>query len=231
MQKNMSTHRHLLGAVVLLAAGILNSAAQTPAVPQRKATRPPVAKRRFTSDAVEKEIVRVTGAVADPELAWMFQACYPNTLDTTVNFSTVDGKPDTFIITGDINAMWLRDSCAQVQAYLPLCKQDAHLAEMIAGLIRRQTACILIDPYANAFLKDASKPSPHARDHTLMKPSVFQRDWELDSLCLLHPFGLSVLENHRRHLRVRRRLVESHAPRRSHDARTTAQGRQRPLPL
>jgi meiotically up-regulated gene 157 (Mug157) protein len=113
----------------------------------------------------------------------MFQACYPNTLDTAVNFSTVNGKPDTFIITGDINAMWLRDSCAQVQAYLPLCKEDAHLAEMIAGLIRRQTSCILIDPYANAFQKDGSKPSPHARDHTVMKPSVFQRDWELDSLC------------------------------------------------
>jgi meiotically up-regulated gene 157 (Mug157) protein len=157
--------------------------AQTLSDLEKKATRPPPAKRKFTSAAVEAEIVRVTHAIADPEIAWMFQACYPNTLDTTVNFTDADGKPDTFIITGDINAMWLRDSSAQVQAYLPLCKQDKHLAEMIVGLIRRQTACILIDPYANAFMRDASKPSPHARDRTDMRPGVYQRDWELDSLC------------------------------------------------
>ena len=171
---------------LLLAAGFLAGSvamAQTPANVPRPPTRPPLEKRKFTSEAVEKEIVRVTGAIADPDVAWLFQACYPNTLDTTVNFSTVNGKPDTYIVTGDINAMWLRDSCAQVQGYLPLCKEDAHLAEMIAGLIHHQTACILLDPYANAFMHDASKPSPHARDHTDMRPGVYQRDWELDSLC------------------------------------------------
>jgi meiotically up-regulated gene 157 (Mug157) protein len=171
----------LLLTIAVLAGS--NAIGQISPETPRKPTRPALEKRKFTSVAVEKEIVRVTSAIADPDLAWMFQACYPNTLDTTVNFSTPDGRPDTFIITGDINAMWLRDSSAQVQAYLPLCKEDAHLAEMIKGLIHRQTACILMDPYANAFLKDASKPSPHARDHTVMKPSVFQRDWELDSLC------------------------------------------------
>ena len=54
---------------------------------------------------------------------------------------------------------------------------------MVAGLIHRQAACILIDPYANAFQKDASKPSPHARDRTDMRPGVFERKWEVDSLC------------------------------------------------
>ena len=120
---SISIPRCLLGLIGLAVFGPLTSLAQTPAQPPRKATRPPVEKRKFTSEAVEKEIVRVTGAIADPDLAWMFQACYPNTLDTTVNFSTAGGKPDTFIITGDINAMWLRDSCAQVQGYLPLCKE------------------------------------------------------------------------------------------------------------
>ena len=157
--------------------------AQAPSAIPRKPTRPAPEKRKFTSEAVEKEIVRVTGEIADPDTAWIFQACYPNTLDTTVNFSTVSGRPDTFIITGDINAMWLRDSAAQVQAYLPLCKQDPHLAEMVAGLIHHQTACILLDPYANAYMPDGSKPSPHAKDHTEMRPGVFQRDWEPDSLC------------------------------------------------
>jgi meiotically up-regulated gene 157 (Mug157) protein len=145
--------------------------------------RPPVEKRKFHSDAVERVIARMKSAIVDPELAWMFENCYPNTLDTTVDFGTKDGKPDTFIITGDIDAMWLRDSSAQVQAYLPLCREDKHLAEMIQGLIHRQCACILLDPYANAFYKDGSRISPWKNDHTAMKPGVHERKWELDSLC------------------------------------------------
>jgi meiotically up-regulated gene 157 (Mug157) protein len=150
---------------------------------QHPPTRPPLEKRKFTSEAVEKEILRVTSAIADPEVAWIFQACYPNTLDTTVHFSDANGKPDTYIITGDINAMWLRDSSAQVQGYIPLCKEDRHLAEMISGLIHRQATDILIDPYANAFQYDASRPSPHLKDKTEMRPGVFEHKWELDSLC------------------------------------------------
>ncbi len=158
----------------------LPSAPSTPTLPS---ARRPLEMRKFTSEAVEREIARVRKAVADPELVRIFEASYPNTLDTTVSFSTVDGKPDTFIITGDIGAMWLRDSSAQVQGYLALCPEDAHLSEMIAGLIHRQAACILIDPYANAFQKDASRPSPHHKDLTEMRPGVFERKWELDSLC------------------------------------------------
>ena len=175
-----------LGALVLATCSLAfdsSASAQTPSNTPRTSMRPPPEKRKFVSDAVEKEIVRVSSAIADPDLAWIFQNCYPNTLDTTVHFSDAGGKPDTMVITGDINAMWLRDSSAQVQGYLHLCDQDPHLASMVAGLIHHQTACILLDPYANAFMPDASKPSPHARDHTQMLPGIFQRDWELDSLC------------------------------------------------
>ena len=76
--------------------------------------RPAPAQRRFTSDAVEAAITTVKRAIADPELAWLFENCFPNTLDTTVRHRDIDGQPDTFVITGDINAMWLRDSTAQV---------------------------------------------------------------------------------------------------------------------
>ncbi|MGB8354561.1 MAG: glycoside hydrolase family 125 protein [Chthoniobacteraceae bacterium] len=69
----------------------------------------------------------MTFAIRDPELAWLFSNCYPNTLDTTVDFEVKDGVPDTVVITGDIDAMWLRDSSAQVQAYLPLCREDKEL--------------------------------------------------------------------------------------------------------
>jgi len=74
--------------------------------------RPAPANRKFTSTGVEVTIEQIKRAIKDPELAWLFENCYPNTLDTTVNFSLKDGQPDTFVITGDINAMWLRDSSA-----------------------------------------------------------------------------------------------------------------------
>lgn len=144
--------------------------------------RPPLEKRKFHSDAVEKLIDTVNQSIQDPKLAWIFDNCYPNTLDTTVDFSLTNGRPDTFIITGDINAMWLRDSSAQVQGYLALCPQDPALAQMVAGLINRQNKCILLDPYANAFYKDSSKISQWHSDHTEMKPGVHERKWELNSL-------------------------------------------------
>jgi uncharacterized protein len=147
--------------------------------------RPAPGKRKFTSHAVEATIASVKARIGDPKLAWMFENCFPNTLDTTVNFRMVDGKPDTFVITGDIDAMWLRDSTAQVWPYLPLAKDDANLRRMIEGLIRRQSASTLIDPYANAFMPDPNaKPLRWAvHDKTTMKPGVGERKWEIDSLC------------------------------------------------
>ena len=147
--------------------------------------RPPAAKRKFVSHAVEQQLASVKASIADPKLAWMFENCYPNTLDTTVELGTLDGKPDTFVITGDIDAMWLRDSSAQVVPYMPLAKRDKALQRLFRGLIRRQARCIRIDPYANAFM-----PDPHAKpldwsvhDDTDMKPGVGERKWEVDSLC------------------------------------------------
>jgi uncharacterized protein len=141
------------------------------------------AKRKFKSAAVERTIERVKSSIGNREIGWMFENCFPNTLDTTVDFGMVDGRPDTYVITGDIDAMWLRDSSAQVWPYLPLLKEDAELRQLIAGVINRQTRCILKDPYANAFYKDASKVSEWSSDLTDMKPGVHERKWEIDSLC------------------------------------------------
>jgi len=113
----------------------------------------------------------------------MFENCFPNTLDTTVDFSMVHGRPDTYVITGDIDAMWLRDSSAQVWPYIRLCKQDEKLALLIKGVINRQTKCILKDPYANAFYKDENKISEWQSDDTKMQPGIHERKWEVDSLC------------------------------------------------
>lgn len=145
--------------------------------------RPAVGDRHFTSEAVEKTIARVKAKIKDPKMAWMFENCFPNTLDTTVNFSMKDGRPDTFVITGDIDAMWLRDSSAQVWPYLPLTKSDAKLKQLIAGVINRQTKCILEDPYANAFYAEPNPDGHWVSDRTKMTPMLHERKWEIDSLC------------------------------------------------
>ena len=148
--------------------------------------RPTVEKRLFRSDAVEQVIKQMQARLKNPKLAWMFSNCFPNTLDTTVHFSkdASTGKPDTFVYTGDIHAMWLRDSGAQVWPYVQLANQDAHLKEMVAGVINRQFACINIDPFANAFNMEAIPGGGEWKnDMTDMKDELHERKWEIDSLC------------------------------------------------
>lgn len=113
----------------------------------------------------------------------MFTNCFPNTLDTTVHFrEDSDGKPDTFVYTGDIHAMWLRDSGAQVWPYVQLANSDPELKRMLAGVIHRQFKSIVFDPYANAF-NDGPVGGYWMSDMTDMKPELHERKWEIDSLC------------------------------------------------
>lgn len=162
-----------------------NSIASVRAVKQREkyvSKRLPLNERNFTSDSVENTINRVKPLIKDQKLAWMFENCFPNTLDTTVNFSIRNGRPDTFVITGDIDAMWLRDSSAQVWPYLPLTNSDDKLRQLIAGLINRQTECIIVDPYANAFYNEDRPEGDWQSDMTQMNPRIHERKWEIDSL-------------------------------------------------
>ncbi|MCC8155619.1 MAG: glycoside hydrolase family 125 protein [Tannerellaceae bacterium] len=144
--------------------------------------RPPQDKRLFTSQAVEEEIVRVQKLLKNEKLGWMFSNCFPNTLETTVHYRTTNGKPDTFVYTGDIHAMWLRDSGAQVWPYVQLANRDPELKKMLAGVINRQFICITIDPYANAF-NDGPVGGEWMSDFTDMIPELHERKWEIDSLC------------------------------------------------
>lgn len=143
--------------------------------------RPPIKDRKFVSKAVEAKIAEVKAAIKDQELAWMFENCYPNTLDTTVEIGKRDGKADSFVITGDIKALWLRDSTAQVTPYLSLVKDDKDLQNLMKGLIHRQAYSILLEPYANAFLKDLNEKGWD--DLPKNKPGVLEKKWEVDSLC------------------------------------------------
>lgn len=166
-------------ALLLMGAGSVHAYAQQ----NFESKRPAIEKRHFSSKAVEQLITEVKDAIADPKLKWMFENCYPNTLDTTVKFQMKGKKPDTFVITGDIEAMWLRDSSAQVWPYLQLLKQDKELQLLVAGLINRQAQCILLDSYANAF-NDGPKGSYWETDNTQhMIKELHERKWEIDSLC------------------------------------------------
>ena len=147
--------------------------------------RPPINKRTYTSEAIEDLIIFIKNRIEDKELSWMFENCYPNTIDTTVDYEIIDGKPDTFIITGDIDAMWLRDSTAQVWPYLPLVKQDKKIKNLIKGLINRQAKCVIRDPYANSFYKDLTKVSAHNKDIPTPIAGVHEQKWEVDSLCYI----------------------------------------------
>ncbi|WP_348822872.1 glycoside hydrolase family 125 protein [Flavobacterium aestuarii] len=140
-------------------------------------------KRNFESDFIEKAIAEFQKNVKDKELGWLFNNCFPNTLDTTVTHGQKNGRPDTYVITGDIDAMWLRDSSAQVWPYMAFVGKDTKLKNLIAGVINRQTEYILKDPYANAFYNDADKKGEWTTDHTDMKPGVHERKYEIDSLC------------------------------------------------
>ncbi|GGG53001.1 glycoside hydrolase family 125 protein [Paenibacillus radicis (ex Gao et al. 2016)] len=123
----------------------------------------------------------------EPKLLELFRNCYPNTLETTTS-ELQDGT--TFVITGDIPAMWLRDSVAQVRHYLPLAAEDKELQGIIEGLVERQIRYIHIDPYANAFNVEPNS-NRYDEDLTELTPWIWERKYEIDSLC--YPIQLAYL--------------------------------------
>ena len=122
------------------------------------------------------------------KLKKMFYQCFINTIDTTVKCINED---EVFVITGDIEAMWLRDSSAEVVHYLPFIKDNESLKDLVRGLIKKQFQYILLDPYANAF---NIEPNGRCWDHDITESSPWnwERKFEIDSLCypvwLLHEY-------------------------------------------
>ena len=193
LSKVMKVFHFLLAALFPLAVAAQNNedssqlpfARQiaTPADNIRVSRRPAPGQRLFRNATIEKKILEVKKQLnRAPYLAWMFENCFPNTLDTTVHYTDKDGNDDTFIYTGDIHAMWLRDSGAQVWPYVQFAKEDEEIRKMIRGTILRQFRLICIDPYANAFNMGATG-SEWASDLTDMNPYLHERKYEIDSLC------------------------------------------------
>ncbi|KAK8803713.1 hypothetical protein WA158_001407 [Blastocystis sp. Blastoise] len=159
--------------------------------------RPNSDERKFVSPVVDKFIEEFKNKLSNKRLAEIFENCYPNTLDTTI-FSYTTGEStsdeDTFLVTGDITAMWLRDSTNQISPYIRFANEDPKLASMIRGVINRQVKSILLDPYANAFNYDKfGNVESHHDDSSsrtgimgvrinALTPEIFERKYEIDSL-------------------------------------------------
>lgn len=114
-----------------------------------------------------------------PDLAPLAKQCYLNTIETTVKQCE---NGDYFVITGDIPALWLRDSAAQLRPYIPLCKESGELCEIIKGVIRRHVFYVNLDPYSNAF-NEVSHERAHRDETDFTSPYIWERKYEVDSLC------------------------------------------------
>lgn len=170
--------------------------------------RPAEECRTFHSDAIEKVIHDVTSKMKDPDLARLFENTFPSTTDTTIKFHTDgnsikfmdtgvsgfrdDGKwegAQSFVITGDINAEWLRDSTNQLSPYHALAKSDPAIHTLLLGAINTQVEYIIESPYCNAFQPPPITNLPPTTNkqedvvHPMYEPTfVFECKYELDSL-------------------------------------------------
>ncbi|KAI8068627.1 DUF1237 domain-containing protein [Gongronella butleri] len=160
--------------------------------------RPIEACRTFTSHVINQVIDTFSAKMKNVDLARLFANCFPNTLDTTVAktacivTNSTRCQPLSFIITGDIDAMWLRDSANQLMPYLDFLPQDLSLKRLVLGTIYMQAQFISIDPYANAFHPPGNmgqwalmhqapidQHQPHSPGHL---SQVYEYKWEIDSL-------------------------------------------------
>ncbi len=132
-----------------------------------------------THSAFIRSVVERVRERTDEATTAMFERCFENTLGTTLR-EMPDGT--LFMLTGDIPAMWLRDSTAQLGPYLHFAAEDQTISDMIAAVSRRQVEYVLLDPYANAFNAEANGAG-HQSDLTEQSPWVWERKYEVDSLC------------------------------------------------
>lgn len=130
-------------------------------------------------EQMKKDIASFEATISDSKLRTMFHNCFFNTLDTTVEYLD---NGEVYMLTGDIPAMWLRDSSASVMQYIEFANKDKDVFNLMRGLIKRQFFYIEVDPYANSFNRDPNGHG-HKADEGLRTPYTWERKFEIDSLC------------------------------------------------
>lgn len=128
---------------------------------------------------IQSSAAQIKKELHNPKLVEMYERCMINTLDTTIK---IRESGMTFILTGDIPAMWLRDSVCQVRPFLFFAAENEEIQSMLIGLSKEQAKLVAIDPYANAF-NETANGAGHQADITEMHPQVWERKYEIDSLC------------------------------------------------
>ncbi|SCV00099.1 LAMI_0G02872g1_1 [Lachancea mirantina] len=183
--------------------------------------RPPEKCRTFRSKLVERFLDEFLAMFKDPNLARLFENAFPNTLDTTILWHVTGNQnmklnnhrsrhssfrnslPETFVVTGDIHAEWLRDSARQLSVYQPFIKEDTSIREMIQGAINSQAQLVQSNPYCNAFHPPVYSPVVRGQgsiDSVYPRPDwrqVFECKYELDSLASFLTISREFYENAR----------------------------------
>ncbi|EAF5054170.1 glycoside hydrolase family 125 protein [Listeria monocytogenes] len=138
-------------------------------------------------DFIQISTEKIKKEINNQKLVEMYKRCMENTLDSTIK---IRDSGLTFILTGDIPAMWLRDSVCQVRPFLIFAKENEEIESMLIGLSKEQVSLVEIDPYANAF-NETPNGAGHQADKTETHPQVWERKYEIDSLC--YPIQLAYL--------------------------------------
>ncbi|WP_297817163.1 glycoside hydrolase family 125 protein [uncultured Lactobacillus sp.] len=115
---------------------------------------------------------------------------FEKTFSDTITNALVEDENGIFVLTGDIPAMWQRDSTAQVRPYLIAAQKDKGTAFLIKKVLQRQFFNMNLDTYANAFNQTPNNKG-HQTDKTKMSPWIWERKYEIDSLA--YPINLAYL--------------------------------------
>lgn len=149
-------------------------------------------QKKEIPEAIRRVLLKVRESFPEnPKIYQVFENCYTNTLDTAVR-PMADGT--AYVVTGDIPAMWLRDSAASLRPYLIPAREDPGIADLLVGVCRRQFRYLCIDPYGNAFNEEPNG-NCWEKDETDTCDWLWERKYEMDSLCYPLQFAYLIWKN------------------------------------